>query len=136
MTLAEQLIRDEGIRLRPYRDSVGKLTIGIGRNLDDVGISKAEALFLLDNDITTAILALEAALPWTHSLDPVRLAVLTNMAFNLGITGLLGFHHFLAAVQAGNYSLAKDHMLASKWASQVGPRAIRLADQMNSGVWQ
>lgn len=136
MILAEQLKRDEGFRSKPYLDTVGKTTIGYGRNLSDVGISQAEAEFLLENDINKATADLETRLPWTKELDEVRRAVLVNMSFNLGIWSLLGFHHFLAAVEAQDWSLAKDHMLASKWAQQVGPRAQRLATQMQTGTWQ
>src|SRR5690348_5514883 len=100
MTLEEQLLRDEGLLLKPYKDSVGKLTIGIGRNLDDVGISREEALTLLQNDIDRAGAWLRTNLPWTLSLDEIRRAALTNMAFNLG--GRLGeFRKFLAHLQAG-----------------------------------
>lgn len=136
MTLKEQLIRDEGIRLKPYRDTVGKLTIGIGRNLDDVGISQAEAEFLLDNDIDNATAKLLKSLPWAVGLDPVRFSAMVNMAFNMGIWGLLGFKNFLAALQAGDYKSAREHMLESKWATQVGPRAQRLAIQIETGVVQ
>jgi lysozyme len=136
VNLRDQLLRDEGLRLHPYRDSVGKLTIGIGRNLDDVGITPEEAFLLLDNDIETATLRLLEALPWTAGLDTIRLAVLINMTFNLGIGGLVKFKNTLAMVQAGQYAEAGQAMLQSKWAKQVGPRADRLALQMESGVWQ
>jgi lysozyme len=136
VTLKEQLTRDEGLRLHPYKDSVGKLTIGVGRNLDDVGISQQEAEFLLDNDIQEATSRLLEALPWAAGLDLARFSVLINMTFNMGIGGLMGFKHFLAAVQAGDYKLARDHMLASLWAEQVGPRAHRLAIQIETGVFQ
>jgi lysozyme len=133
MTLEEQLIRDEALRLKPYKDSVGKLTIGVGRNLDDVGISQQEAMDLLANDIDNASAQLRTRLPWTISLDEVRRAALVNMAFNLGIGGLMQFHHFLAALEAGNYKLAASEMLESLWAKQVGPRAHRLSIQIETG---
>lgn len=136
MTLKEQLIRDEGLRLHPYKDSVGKLTVGVGRNLDDVGISQPEAEYLLNNDILDATNRLEQALPWTAGLEEVRLAVLINMAFNMGVGALLGFRKFLADVQGGDYQSASQEMLNSKWAEQVGPRAHRLALQMEGGAWQ
>jgi lysozyme len=134
--LAEQLLRDEGIRLKPYKDSVGKLTIGIGRNLDDVGISKEEAEHLLANDVRSASASLLQAFPWMAGLDEVRFCALVNMAFNLGIGGLAEFRKFLAALQAGDYETAKQEMLHSHWAEQVGPRAARLAIQIESGSWQ
>ena len=126
-TLRDQLIQHEGIRLSPYRDTVGKLTIGVGRNLDDMGITRDEALFLLDNDILRAQSAVIHALPWSTTLDRPRFEVLVNMAFNLGINGLLGFAKFLAALQAGDYPTAAQEMLDSRWATQVGQRALELA---------
>ena len=134
--LISQLSRDEGIRLRPYRDSVGKLTIGIGRNLDDVGISQDEATVLLGNDIEKASAALRTQLPWTVNLDDARTGVLVNMTFNMGITTMLKFKDTLAHIQAGDYSAAADSMLQSQWARQVGARAQRLAEQMRTGQWQ
>ena len=131
--LTRELTRDEGVRLKPYRDSVGKLTIGIGRNLDDVGISRAEAEHLLHNDIAEAMLALDRALPWWRTLDEIRQRVIANMAFNMGTVKLLTFKNTLRSVQSGDYLAAAQGMLASKWAKQVGPRAERLALMMRDG---
>ena len=131
--LKEELIRDEGLRLKPYRDTVGKLTIGVGRNLDDVGITKDEAMHLLECDIRRVKDDLDHALSWWRGLDDVRQRVLVNMAFNLGITRLLGFKNTLAAIRAGNYVDAAKGMLDSKWAAQVGERATRLAAMMVEG---
>jgi lysozyme len=131
--LLSELERDEGVRLKPYRDTVGKLTIGVGRNLDDVGISRDEARSLLDNDVSRTMAELDSHLPWWSSLDAVRQRVMVNMAFNMGIEGLLTFKNTLAAVKAGDYSAAAEKMLLSKWALQVGARARRLADMMSEG---
>lgn len=131
--MRSELIRDEAMKLKPYRDSVGKLSIGVGRNLDDVGISQIEAAQMLDSDIRRTADALDKALPWWRGLDEVRQRVLLNMAFNMGVAGLLGFKHTLADVQAGNYDFAAAGMLASKWAGQVGDRAQRLANMMMKG---
>jgi lysozyme len=128
-----QLIRHEGMRLRPYRDTVGKMTIGVGRNLDDRGITEAEALFLLDNDIDIAITELQARFPWFDELSEIRQRVLIDMAFNLGITKLLGFKRTLAAIKRGDYVAAAAGMMASKWATQVKRRAHRLAAMMREG---
>ncbi len=127
------LRRDEGERLKPYRDTVGKLTIGIGRNLDDVGISAEESAFLLANDIAKVEKQLDERLPWWRTLSINRQRVLINMAFNMGIFGLLGFKNTLAFVQAGDYARAADNMLISKWAKQVKGRAVRLAELMRNG---
>lgn len=132
-TLSDELVRDEGLRLKTYRCTAGKLTIGIGRNLDDVGISESEARVLLANDIAKVASQLDNALPWWKSLSEPRQRVLANMAFNLGITGLLGFKNTLGMIERGEYTKAADAMLASKWARQVGARATRLSDMMRKG---
>jgi len=134
MNLRDQLIRDEGLRLKPYRDTVGKLTIGVGRNLDDNGITRDEAECLLHNDLARVYAELHHALP-DLSLDPVRGAVLGNMAFNMGIGRLLGFRKMLAALRVGDFAQAAVEMLDSDWATQVGSRAHRLARQMETGEW-
>jgi lysozyme len=136
MNLVDQLKRDEAIRLKPYRDTVGKLTIGVGRNLDDEGISVAEAEMLLRNDIQAVQIELQRALPWTFQLDDAHRGVLENMSFNMGVEGLLKFHDTLSFVQRGMYDEAATAMLQSKWANEVGPRATRLAEQMRTGIWQ
>lgn len=135
MNLAEQLRRDEGVRKFPYTDTVGKLTIGVGRNLTDVGISDAEIDFLLANDIQKVLTQLQTRLPYFAALDPVRQGVLANMAFNLGFAGLEGFSRMLAAFAQGDWEAAANEMLSSKWATQVGARATRLAEQTRTGRW-
>lgn len=139
--LETELIRDEGERLRPYRDSVGKLSIGIGRNLDDKGISRDEMFLLLRNDVLEHLALLDVYLPWWRTMDEVRQRVIANMAFNLGVgpsreqpTGkLLEFKNTLAAMERGDYEAAARGMEASAWARQVGPRARRLVDMMRAG---
>jgi lysozyme len=134
--LTDQLIRDERLRLEPYTDTVGKITIGVGRNLSDVGISVVEAQQLLVNDIANATARLEETFPWTAGLDEVRRAALLNMTFNMGIRGLSQFQNFLAAMRTGDWESARNEMLNSRWAQQVGARAQRLAIQIETGVWQ
>ena len=134
--LKDQLLRDEELRLKPYTDSVGKLTIGVGRNLSDKGISFQEAQTLLVNDIGAALSELQSALPWTATLDDVRKGAMLNMTFNLGIGGLLEFHDFLARMERGDFPGAAGAMLDSLWARQVGARATRLSIQIQTGVWQ
>jgi lysozyme len=131
--LQKQLILHEGVRLKPYRCTAGKLTIGIGRNLDDVGISQEEALGLLRGDIARAIAAVRTELPWIDRLDDIRQRVLVDMCFNLGIDGLLAFKQTLAAIAGGDYDRAATEMLNSRWAAQVGERARRLARMMRTG---
>lgn len=136
MTLREQLIRDEGFSLKPYRDTVGRLTIGIGRNLDDRGISIEEADMLLNNDLLLVETGLNALLPQARELDEARRGVLLNMGFNMGLDGLLKFRRMLRAVEIRDYESAAREMLDSDWALQVGSRADRLSKQMTTGTWQ
>lgn len=135
--LAAQLVTDEGMRLKPYKDTVGKLTIGVGRNLDDVGISKSEAMMLLGADIDRACADLDRALPWWRFMSDRRQQALANMCFNMGIgdskKGLLSFRNTLAKMQVGDYEGAARGMLDSHWAEQVGDRAKRLAQMMREG---
>ena len=138
----EQLERDEGTgpikngRMLPYPDTVGKLTIGYGRNLTDNGVSLEEAQVLLAHDVKVAEDSLTKALPWTLNLDPIRRAVLVNMTFNMGIGSLTLFTRTLAFVKNHQWGEAGEAMLESKWAKQVGLRAVRLAVQMRTGEWQ
>jgi lysozyme len=118
--IKEQLVRHEGLRLKPYRCTAGRLTIGIGRNLDDCGISQSEAYVMLINDIMNCEKQLQSKIPDIYNgLDEVRKSVLLNMCFNLGINGLLGFKNTLAFVKVGDWERAANNMLVSKWAKQV-----------------
>ena len=131
--MIRQLRLHEGERLKPYRDTVGKLTIGVGRNLDDRGITAEESAQLLANDIAEMEREVLRALPWVARLEEVRQRVLVDMAFNMGIVGLLNFKRTLAAIEAEEFERAATMMLDSKWAGQVGQRAERLARMMATG---
>ena len=134
--LAEQLKNHEGLRLKPYTDTVGKLTLGIGRNLEDKGITEQEALFMLNNDVDYFYSKLNKNLAWFKDLDDARQNVLVNMAFNLGISGLFTFKKMMACIFHYKYHDAAEEMLNSKWAKQVGYRAEELAEQMRTGEFQ
>lgn len=131
--LKDQLIKHEGLAKKVYRCPAGYLTIGIGRNLEAVGITEAEALYLLDNDISRVIKELNLSLPWVLALDSVRLQVVANMCFNLGISRLLGFKKMLAALKISHYEKAADEMVDSKWYNDVGQRAKELVEMMRTG---
>lgn len=131
--LLKQLDLHEGLELKPYKDTVGKLTIGVGRNLTDRGISKEEAYYLLRNDVAIAITELDKNLSWWKGLDEIRQRVLADMCFNLGITKLLGFKNTLELIRKGDYESAASAMLNSLWAKQVKGRATRLANMMRTG---
>lgn len=130
--LKRQLERHEGRRARPYEDTEGVLTIGVGRNLTR-GLSLTEIDLLLDNDIRSAMADTEKAVNTFHTLSPLRQQVLVNMMFNLGSRRFRGFKRMLAAIDKGNFPRAADEMMDSKWARQVHARATELAYDMRRG---
>lgn len=130
--LRSQLERHEGLRLYPYRDTVGKLTIGYGRNIEDTGISEGEAKFLLNNDMDS-VEAYLLTVDEYQDLDPARQTVIANMAFNLGFHGLMQFKRMWAGIRRKDYEAASREMLSSRWARQVGYRATELSEIMRTG---
>jgi len=133
--LQAQLSTDEGRKPRIYTDTVGKVTGGVGRNLTDNGFSQDEIDLMLSNDIVKATSTARSLVPGFDQLSDVRQEVLVNMAFNMGYQRLSGFKMMLAAVSASNWDEAAAQMLSSKWANQVGPRAKRLANAMQTGAF-
>jgi lysozyme len=128
MDIVALLKQEEGLRLKPYHCSAGKLTIGVGRNLDDVGITEDEAYQLLVNDIERVTMDLDAHIPWWRQVDHDRQTILISMAFQMGIAGLMKFKRFIAAMERGDFLTAADEMLDSKWAREDSPsRAQRHA---------
>lgn len=134
-----QLKRDEGEVLHAYQDHLGFWTIGIGILIDKRkggGLLPEESEFIFNNRLSLINKELELRLPWINKLDPARRGVLVNMAFQMGIAGLLGFRNTLAMIEAGKYQDAARAMLQSKWATQTPARAQRLSNQMATGEWQ
>ena len=132
--IKEILIRDEGCKLKPYTDSVGKLTIGVGRNLDDNGITYEEAMLMLDHDLTIAEHEAEN-FTWFYDLNDARQAVIISMIFNMGLPTLKKFKKTIACLEKQDYWQASIEMLDSVWAEQVGPRAQRLSRMMETGKY-
>ena len=138
MDLKQQLIRDEGSVSHAYEDSLGFLTIGVGRLIDSRrggGLAPDEIEYLLTNDVIEKSRQVLAALPWTTKLSEPRFAVLVNMAFQMGIGGLLKFKRMLGSIENGQYKEASMEMLDSLWAQQTPERAKRLSKQMETGEW-
>jgi lysozyme len=131
--LLKRLRIHEGMKLKPYMDSVGKSTIGIGRNLDDVGISPSEAEAMCINDIDRVEHDLDRNAPWWRTLDETRQQVIAEMCFNLGWPRLAQFKNMLAALKAGDFERAADEAMASRWAAQVKGRADTLSNAMRAG---
>ena len=133
--LKKSLTVHEGKRNFPYKDTVGKLTIGIGRNLDDRGLSDAEINFLLKNDMNMCIIQVRNNFSFFDKMDDVRQNVLIEMVFNMGIGTVRKFVRTLQAMSDGDYKRASRGMRRSKWARQVGNRAKVLAEMMEKGEW-
>ncbi len=131
--LRDSLKHHEGKRLKPYKDSVGVLTIGYGRNLDHVGITESEAEALLDNDIRTAYESALRVVPSLPLLTDARQEVVVEMTFNLGATRFGKFNKTLAFIHAREWTEAALEMLDSKWATQVGQRADTLSEKFRKG---
>lgn len=132
--LKDQLILHEGLKLKPYKCTAGKITIGVGRNIEDIGITEDEARSLLDNDILRVAQELDNALPWWRDLSDVRQRVLLDMAFNIGTPTLMKFKNTLALIEAEEFEKASVEMLDSRWAEQVGQRARTLSKAMATDV--
>lgn len=132
--LLPQLMQDEGLRLKPYRCTEDKLTIGVGRNLEDRGITEDEARYLLANDVDD-VLGQLAQVRIFHQQNTARQAVLANMTFQLGFAGVLAFRRMWAALDAEDFDQAAEEMLDSRWAIQTPNRAQRLAAIMREGEY-
>ena len=137
--LATDLIADEGLRERAYQDGGGVWTIGVGHTgrevRDGLVWTRAQCLAALAADLSRVERGLDARLAWWRAMNGPRQDALANLAFNLGVEGVLGFPHMLAALKAGDNALAARRLLASEpWRSQVGVRAERLARQIESGL--
>lgn len=133
--LRSLLVRHEGLRLKPYRCTAGRITIGVGRNIEDVGITKDEAFYLLENDISRIEGALTHTYPWFQDLAEARQDVLISMVFQLGISRFFSFTKFLFYVEAKQYYRAAEEMRNSKWAEQTPTRVAELAVMMRTGLY-
>jgi lysozyme len=131
--LVDQLIIHEGLRLFPYTDSVGKITIGVGHNLTDLGISQTFAMLLLEADVAETLRDCET-LDWYGTLNSVRQRAIADLRFNLGLMGLLQFQHMIAAIKAQDWDGAARELLDSSYALQVKGRAQELAEMLRTGV--
>ena len=150
----EELIKHEGLKLQVYKDTLGIDTIGIGRNLEDRGITKqeldeldipsidhvyeygiteADAVYLATNDVQIVEEELVRAHPCVDRLDSVRQLIVMDMAFNMGVPRLCKFKNMWAAIHEEQYDVAAKEMLDSRWARQVKGRATKLANAMHNG---
>jgi lysozyme len=135
MNKRELLIQHEGYREKPYKCTAGKLTIGVGRNIEDNGLRADEIMLMMDNDIAECEAVLSDRIFIWGELNEVRQAVLVNMMFNLGWPRLSGFKKTIEAVERKDFTSASQEMLDSRWALQVGERANELSRLMAAGSW-
>ena len=154
--LLKELVAHEGLRLHVYQDTLGIDTIGIGRNLDDRGISKeeldeldiptidhvyeygiteADAMLFAENDVQIVEEELLRAHPCVEDLDAVRQLVLVDMAFNMGVPRLCKFKKMWNAIHENKFDVAAKEMLDSRWANQVKSRSVKLANAMHNGAF-
>jgi lysozyme len=136
--LIDMLKRHEGVRSKVYTCSAGYETIGVGRNISPtgLGLDNDEIDFLLINDITRVRHELNRAFVWFDGLDAARKDAIIDIAFNLGLTVLCKFEKSLAYMASGDYMLAADEFLDSRWAKQVGNRAVEVTDMIRTGEYQ
>lgn len=130
--LLESTKLHEGLRLKAYQDSLGVWTIGYGRNLQELEISREQAEAWLIQDLLQASVQVRRFKGYSSASD-ARKNVLIEMCYNLGPGRLSGFKKMWEAIEEGDYNKAAAEMLDSKWAKQVGNRAIRLANIMRAG---
>lgn len=133
MSLIDRIKEHEGLRLKPYRCTAGKLTIGYGRNIEDRGVSREEAEYLLMNDVADCKAQVLKEFSWSATLDDVRRGVLIEMCFQLGINRLSLFTKMLNAVRDKDYNRASAEMINSAWHKQTPKRCERLAQIMMDG---
>ena len=134
--LIETLKRHEGVRSHAYKCSENMITVGVGRNLDEnggIGLSDDEIEYLLLNDIERCDAELENAYDWYRSLNKPRRDAMINLCFNLGLTRLRGFVKALEAMSRGQYDVAADEFMDSRWADQVGARAVEVSELIRTG---
>lgn len=139
-TLRERIKRHEGLVLKPKYDAKGKYEIGYGHDIDAAtaaamadGCTQEQADAWLDQDIGAATDGVIGAMPWIQDIDEVRFGIVVEMAYELGVHGLLGFHHLLKAIQARDWAAAEAEMLTSAWHTQAQARCEELADLMLTG---
>ncbi len=136
--LTDQLIRHEGMKLQLYKCPANKWTIGVGRNLEDRGVTEEEARFLLSNDISISVDELQRTFNWFHLLDDTRQRAIVDLHFNLGLNRLKTFKKTIGLIEEAiegrvEWSQVSSELLDSKWSTQVGQRAEQIADMMRLG---
>lgn len=130
----QHLVWAEGERLNLYKDSVGIMTVGVGHNIEEKGISKRVSRLMLEDDIQEVVDDVRGLAYW-NDLGSVRQLVVADMVFNLGLSRFLKFVNLNKALVIQDYNLAAVEMKDSRWYRQVGRRAVKLVEAMITGEW-
>lgn len=140
--LRSRVVKNEGVVLHAYYDKYGYPTQGVGRKLSSEkyiplsqfpDIDMPTAMAWLDEDLSAAENGLNAVFLWTQTMDGIRLGVVVEMAFQMGVAGVEEFHHFIAACEDQDYETAAQDMLESEWARETPARCQELSEIMKSG---
>jgi len=137
--LIDMLKLHEGVRTHAYKCSANMITVGVGRNLDEnggLGLSEDEIDYLLANDITRVKNELADTYFWFNGINEARQDAMIDICFNLGLTRLRGFVNALEAMSREQFDIAADEFMDSRWASQVGNRAVRVTEMIRTGEYQ
>jgi lysozyme len=137
--LIEMLKRHEGVETHAYKCTANKTTIGVGRNIDPeggIGLTMPEIEYLLQNDVDRVEAELVGALPWVEHVEWERMDALVNICFNLGLPRFLKFKKAIAAAEDQDWELSADEFLDSRWATQVGQRAVEVTTLLRTGVYE
>jgi lysozyme len=137
--LIEMLKRHEGVETHAYKCTANKTTIGVGRNIDPeggIGLTMPEIEYLLQNDVDRVEAELVGALPWVEHVEWERMDALVNICFNLGLPRFLKFKKAIAAAEDQDWELSADEFLDSRWATQVGQRAVEVTNLLRTGVYE
>lgn len=128
--LKKQLVVHEGLELKPYKCTANKTTIGVGRNIEEVGISEDEAMYLLENDIKNVVAQCQATFSWFDGLTDIRKEAIVNLVFNMGLSTFCKFKNTISYLEQGSYELAGTELLDSNYARQVGQRSVDVANMI------
>ena len=138
--LREQLKVDEGVKYEIYKDHLGYPTFGIGHLItendpehgepDGTEISEERVNEVFETDVAKFVSESKILFPDLDDLPDVAQQVIVNMAFNMGRPRLSKFKNFIAGVNDRDWTRAAEEMMDSRWATQVGDRAIRLRNQI------
>jgi len=136
--IIEMLRKHESVETHAYECSANKITVGVGRNIDKdggIGLSNDEIDYLLANDIKRVNGELLRSFDWFNSLDQVRKDAMIDLCFNIGLPRMKGFKKALSAMDGVDYDTAATEFLDSRWAKQVGSRAVTITNMIRSGEY-